>query len=127
MTDKIYIVTATGFEYNDEIHRVTEGGGGEPVAAFTTREGAIADITSRSIDFLLGWGGDNLGCFGYEMCEIFSKKPSFLEMDEEAFFELESYSIGDVLKVKELSREQMEELVDTLEFAPFDITGVTLG
>ena len=127
MTNKIFVVTATGFEYNDEIHRVAEGGGGEPVAAFTTREEAVADVTSRGIDFLKGWGGQNLGCFGYEMSEIFSKKPPFIEMDEDDFFEAESYSLEELIDIKKLSDEQLGELADVLEFTPFDITEIPLG
>jgi len=126
MTAKMFVVSATEFEYNDEIHSVGEDGGGTPVAVFNTKEEAERDARSRIVnDFLKGWAGSQLGGFGYEMDCIFSKCPSFLKEDE--FWETESYSVDDLIKIKERSDEELESIADCLNFSPYTVTEVPLG
>ena len=122
--EQIFIVTATNFEYNDEIHSVGEIGG-DPVVAFSSEQDAIDDANQRTVsEFLLGWAGDELGSFGWEMNQIFKKKPPFVKMDEEDFMDMETYSINEYLAISDLSADELKELAESLAFKPYAVTEV---
>lgn len=127
MTKTMFVVTETSFEYNDEVHSVGEAGGGNPVAIFENRVDAETHARNLTIDnFLLSWAGDELHCFGYQLDEIFKRKPSFVEMDEDCFFEVE-YEEDMGFKIADLTRDQLAELADCLCFDPHFVTEVPVG
>ena len=118
----MYVVTATSFEYNDETHRVSEGGAGTPVAIFIDKNEAHNDARYRTIhEFLLGWGGDNIETFGYETGEIFSRKPKCVGFNEDDFFRLDHDDLRDALDIKSRSIPDLEDMADCLAFAPYDV------
>lgn len=118
----MYVVTATGFEYDDETHSVSEGGAGTPVAIFIDREEAYNDARHRTVqEFLLGWGGDNIETFGYETNGIFGRKPKCVKMHEDDFFRLDHYDLKDALDLESRSIEDLEDVADCLTFTPYDV------
>ncbi len=130
MTDKMYVVTETNFEYNDEVHRVGEIEGGTPVAVFTSKEEADKDARTRTVNnFLKGWGGDNLISFGYGLREIFRHRPKCAKMDDAAFWNTDEldYDLSSAFDIKTLSDEELEEIADSLFFSPYVVTEVSVG
>lgn len=126
---KVFVVSATSFEYNDEVHSITEDGGGTPVAAFATKEDAEANARQRTIDdFLKGYYGSQLHCFGYGLDNVFQRMPKFLDMDEEIFFDESKYhDLQDIIRPNELSDDDLIELADSLDFKPHFVTEITVG
>ena len=124
---EIFVVTETSFQYNDEVHSVVEDDGGTPIAAFNTQTEAYTYVQKATIGFLKGWGGKNLGQFGYEMCMIFQRKPTFLSMTEEEFFQGDTWDLEKLIVVKDLSDNELEELANAIDFSPYNVTEVSVG
>ena len=131
---KVFVVTMTNFEYDDEIHSVGESEGGTPVAVFLTSEEAREELKKRTVDFLKDW--KTLCGFGYGVDEIYSRRPRFLKLQgikiedhhqDKAFFHLNSHEVDDMIDIPNRSQEDLEELAICLSFMPCFITEVPLG
>lgn len=122
-----FVVTETSFEYNDEVHSITEEGGGTPVAVFDTQKEADDYARARTVnDFLKGWCGDQLAGFGYEIESIFKSRPSFLDMSDDDFFGMDEhyYNLDERINIKDRSDAELEEIARCLAFLPYAVTEV---
>lgn len=130
--NKMFVVVETGFDYNDEYHYVTgDGRDGTPVAVFTDQAAAKAEAARLTIDqFLLGWAGTELHGFGEGVSEVFDRKPSFVDMDDDMFFDYNAdhaWDLDSVLKIKTRSREELEEIAAAMRMKPYFVTEVPVG
>lgn len=126
MTSK-FVVTETSFEYNDEVHCVTEDEGGIPVAVFDTQAEAEAFANEQTVNgFLKSWAGDQLAGFGYDLDDIFAKKPKCVDMSEDDFFDMEEhyYNLDETIDIKNRSDEDLHEIARCLAFRPYRVTEV---
>jgi hypothetical protein len=120
----MFVVVKTSFEYNDEHHSVTQDGGGIPVAIFDNLANAESKAKELTIsEFLKGWASELWG-FGEEMCSIFKKKPSFIEMEEDSFLNMAYYNgdyMEEILDMRLYTDEQLEEIASCLAFKPYEV------
>lgn len=116
----MFIVCQTEFEYNDEIHYASEGNSGKPVGVFANKSDAEKFARKLTIEqFLRGWGGENLGGFGYNVKDIFASMPACSKIDEDQFFELGYEGFDAAFSIGSLSDDELGEVADCLNITPY--------
>ena len=114
----------TAFNYNDEVHTVVAGNAGQPVAVFSSKKKAELFAKERIVEnFLMGWGGEQLGSFGWEVKDVFRYQPKCLEKMS-IFFERELWDLEDVLDFQVMSRKELEQIADALSIRPYTVVQV---
>ena len=71
--NKLWVICARDFEYNDEIHSPTESGGGRPLEAFSDEVKAEASCKSKNFQQFLNILPE-LGDYCYDVADIFNEE-----------------------------------------------------
>jgi hypothetical protein len=116
-----FVVTETNFEYNDEYHTVTDGGGGKPVAVFEDEEEARKETQKRNIKALRDYGSDILTGMIYAngFDYVFDNTPSFMDGDLFDEDDIEGF-----LSINTRPNNQLEEIESCLRVKFFTYTKV---
>lgn len=126
---KIYVITETSFEYNDEIYSHGESDGGEPVVAYSTKEAADKALTlavSDWVDSNLRDGDYGLPMYGYSMEDVVDvyKFAKLTGIDTSTLkSQWENYD-GSVL---ETLRKNRDAVVQSLRIKPYKVTEIDLN
>jgi hypothetical protein len=89
---KLYVVMEVSFEYNDEVSRRPECGGGKPLTFYKTMQQASLACALKNIAYLKGLAKDQYGGlsnYGYAIDEIFRSPDTVREIIGDAASDLD--------------------------------------
>ncbi len=120
---KIYVVTETNYEYNDEYYYAGEGSGGSPIHAYTDKskaESACKESTKKWLEI------NDLTDYGYVAEGVFDVE-RFCSMS--GLTEDEVISSWDSNSLNELVSESVSEehLIDSLRLSIFEVIEIELN
>lgn len=126
---QLFILTEADFSYNDEVYSL-EGEGGRPIQAFESEEDAKAAVVTRTAEWVKS---HDLGTYGYDMEDLFARKPAFVTDDDRAFWSgggdgcAYDYCYHLFGPETDLSDSDFAEVARCLNFSPFSVFKVTVS
>ena len=123
---KIFVITETSFEYNDEYYYEGEGTGGKPVLAFSTLEKAQTALADKTRQWLISTNdSEGLISYGEEPILDVNKFSTLSGIDHN---EIQSaWDDFDESAISNMVKNNIDAVLESLELTPFRITEIELA
>lgn len=125
-----YVITEVGYEYNDEIYRENDSGGGTPVKVYLDKAKAEAEVGKMNLESLVTC---EIGQYAYDLEDIINDMDSFEKIikkyDKEGEVSVnDSYQLGEWFSshAPNFSASDKKKLLDLVSLEFYTLTEVEI-